>query len=214
VPAALLICGRAALVSWEVTRDVVKLVAAVLVPVVLLFLGHRLSRRLKELDDSQWRNQELVKARLDYYKTLAPPLNDLVCFFTFIGGWKEFTPPGVVEIKRNLDRDFHVALPLFSTEANDAYRHFMDQCFSTFGNWGEDAKLRTSSLRRRQALGPAWDQAWDRQFDESFSEGHTATDLSAIRDAYDRVLASMVRDIKLLEARERYATDEVSLNAY
>ncbi|SDF07079.1 hypothetical protein SAMN05660662_0975 [Blastococcus aurantiacus] len=190
-----------------------ELVAALLLPVVLVVLGHRLSRRLKELDDSQWRNQELVKARLDYYKVLAPPLNDLVCFFTFIGGWKELTPPRVIEIKRQLDRDFHVALPLFSTEANEAYRRFMKQCFLSFGNWGEDAKLRTSSQRRRQALGTSWNHEWDPQFDESFSQGHTVADLSAIRDAYDRVLASMVRDIKLLEARERYATDEISINA-
>jgi hypothetical protein len=77
----------------SVVLDIVKTLAAVAVPVVVAVVGYRLSRRLKLWEASQWRNQELIKARLQYYGQLAPMINDVMCYLTFIGRWKELTPP-------------------------------------------------------------------------------------------------------------------------
>ena len=95
--------------DWEV----VSAVGALATPLVVLFLGFVLTRR-------QSRSQELLKARLDYYQSLMPMLNDLMCFMTFIGSWRDLPPPRVVQLKRELDREFHCAYPLFSDPVKPA----------------------------------------------------------------------------------------------
>ena len=78
---------------WQIVLEVIRTLSALAIPIVVAFLGYKLNRRAKELEVSQWRNQELIKARLSYYQSLAPRLNDLLCYFTFIGKWKELTHP-------------------------------------------------------------------------------------------------------------------------
>jgi hypothetical protein len=198
---------------WQIALEVTRTVAAVAVPIVVAVVGYRLNRRLKIWEASQWRNQELIKARLDYYQSIAPKLNDLMCYFTFIGSWKELTPPGVVALKRELDREFFTALPLFSQGSETAYIAFMDTCFLTFGAWGEDAKLRTGYGRRRDAF-PQWDPAWDQVFTHAQDEGVSPDELKAFRERYDAVLRALAKDIELLEPRDRYATADISINAH
>ena len=52
-----------------------------------------------------------------------------MCFMTFIGSWRDLPPPRVVHLKRELDREFHCAHPLFSDPVKPAYDAFMDLCF-------------------------------------------------------------------------------------
>ncbi len=198
----------------QLALDLVRTLAAVAVPIVVAVLGYRLNRRLKLYEASQWRNQELIKARLIYYQSLAPKFNDLLCYFTFIGGWKEMTPPDVIQLKRELDREFYSALPLFSTGTDEAYRKLMNACFETFGPWGEDAKLKTAWLHRRDAAVLAWQPVWQGMFAYVEYQKLSEEDLDVFRRAYDDVLRALARDIELVTARDRYATDEVKLNAY
>ena len=43
-----------------------------------------MNQRLKLWEASQWRNQELIKARLQYFDRLAPMLNDLLAGHPFL----------------------------------------------------------------------------------------------------------------------------------
>ncbi len=199
---------------WQVALDVVRTVAAVAVPIVVAVVGYRLNRRLKLWEASQWRNQELIKARLEYYRSLAPKLNDIICYFTFVGHWKELTPPRLIALKRELDREFYSALPLFSEASNTAYQGLMETCFATFGAWGEDARLKTGFVRRREAMGHSWQTEWERMFTHAEDQNLPSEELQALRDAYDAVLRALAKDIELIEPRDRYAPDRVSLNAY
>ena len=65
------------------------------VPVVVAVMAARFNGQLKRSEANQWRNQELIKARLEYYRQLVPKLNDLLCFFDYIGAWQELTPPAL-----------------------------------------------------------------------------------------------------------------------
>src|SRR5262245_64621297 len=114
-------------------------------------MAGRFNDQLKKWEANQWRNQELIKARLEYYKVLVPKWNDLMCYFTFIGSCKDLAPPQVIEFKRTLDREFYCAAPLFSDGVLTAYNEFMGACFETFGSWGSNARLRTGFGRRREA---------------------------------------------------------------
>lgn len=184
------------------------------VPIVVAVMAGRFNNQLKKWEANQWRNQELIKARLEYYKELVPKLNDMMCYFTFVGTWKAFTPPGIIELKRKLDREFYCAAPLFSEHVAEAYRAFMGTCFETFGAWGQDARLRTGLGRRRQAAGASWDPAWDGMFAYAADQAILEADLVAIRDTYNALLAHFARDIELQASRDRYVTADVTANAH
>src|SRR5262249_45152613 len=101
--------------------DVVQAAGALLVPVVVAGLAYVLTR-------NQSRSQELVRARLEYYKLLAPDLNRLMCYITFIGGWRDDSPEAIIALKRRLGANFYSAAPLFSSQVLDVYNGFMQVC--------------------------------------------------------------------------------------
>src|SRR4051794_26999304 len=114
--------------SWT---EATQAIGAIATPILVAVLAFGLSRR-------QGRNSELLKARIDYYKSLAPDLNTLMCYLTFIGTWRDTTPPEMIRLKRDLDHRFHCAAPLFSPPVLDCYTNFMNDCFETFRDWGDD----------------------------------------------------------------------------
>ncbi len=193
--------------------DVISTLAAVSVPIVVAVVGYRLNQRLKLWEASQWRNQELIKARLQYFGRLAPMLNDLMCYFTFIGRWKEITPPQIVAVKRDADRLFFSVAPLFSQHAVEAYQQFMGQCFRMHDRWGSDARIRSGFVRRREAAGEAWRAEWQDLFTLREGEEIRESDMAEVLAAYDRVLAALVSDVELLAPRQRYAPTGVSVDA-
>jgi hypothetical protein len=193
--------------------DLVQTLAAVSVPIVVAVLGYRLNHRLKLYEASQWRNQELIKARLQYFGQLAPMLNDLMCYLTFIGRWKELTPPDVVAIKRDADRLFLGVAPLFSQAAVDAYQDFLQRCFSMHTTWGADARIRSGFVRRREAAGDAWRAEWQNMFTHQEDDQIKGSSMADVRASYSKVLAALVEDVELLAPRQRYAPAGVSANA-
>ena len=136
-----------------------------------------------------------------------------MCYFTFIGQWKTFTPPDILSIKRTLDREFFSALPLFSAECAAAYDSFIRACFEMFGHWGADAQLRTGYVRRRDALAGEWKPEWEEMFLYRQAQVIEDEELRQIREKYDTVLGALARDIELFEARDRYATELVTPEA-
>jgi hypothetical protein len=193
--------------------DLVQAVAAVSVPIVVAVVGYRLNQRLKLYEASQWRNQELIKARLQYFGQLAPMLNDLMCYLTFIGRWKELTPPDVVALKRDADRLFLSVAPLFSQRAVEAYREFLRRCFHMQGQWGADARIRSGFGMRRAAAGDRWQTDWEAMFTHQEGDEIKESEMAEVLAAYDKVLAALVEDIELLAPRQRYAPTGVSVNA-
>jgi hypothetical protein len=191
--------------------DVVQAVGALLVPVVIAVLAYVLTR-------NQSRSQELVHARLEYYKLLAPDLNRLMCYITFIGGWRDDSPEVVIALKRRLDANFYCAAPLFSPEVLEAYDSLMELSFSTFGPWGKDARIKSNAFRRRQSWRGEGDNAWRREWDNYFTlqdtESIAGESLMEYRKTYDRLLAAAVRDLNITRARSQYTTNLVKLNAH
>ena len=58
-------------------------------------------------------NQELIKKRILVYDTIAPKVNELLCFFLSRGPWKSLPPPLMIQRKRELDQTMYVYGPLF-----------------------------------------------------------------------------------------------------
>jgi hypothetical protein len=113
-----------------------------LTPIAVAGLGVFLARASRRLEQVQWANQTVVTRRLELFASIAPDLNKLLCFATFVGGWKELEPAAVIAIKRRLDETMYANRVLFSQPLFDAYRHFMTTLFATWTTVGADALLR------------------------------------------------------------------------
>lgn len=191
-------------VNWTVIAELVTAAATLAVPVVVAVMAHRFNNQVKRWEANQWRNQELIKARLEYYRELVPQLNDLMCYLTFIGRWKEMTPVEVIAIKRALDRSFHCAAPLFTDDVLKRYDVFMKACFEIFGGMGTSARLRTTFSPRQQVAGVEWNPDWAEHFTHPADAPHPVDEIAAIRRGYDTLIAAFASDIELNAPRDRY----------
>ena len=113
---------------WN-SLEIVKLVLGVLTPLSVACLGWLVARRLKRLELVQWTNQRLIEKRLALYDAVAPQLNALLCFYTWIGYWKDISPDDVIRAKRDLDRTFHIYRYLFDDDVYDAYHTYIHALF-------------------------------------------------------------------------------------
>ena len=127
---------------WN-SLEIVKLVLGVLTPLSVACLGWLVARRLKRLELVQWTNQRLIEKRLTLYDTVAPQLNALLCFYTWIGYWKDISPDDVIRAKRDLDRTFHIYRYLFDEDVYDAYHTFIHALFEMHTGPGRDARIRS-----------------------------------------------------------------------
>lgn len=189
--------------------EIVSAVAGVLTPVAIAVLGFVIARR-------QSRNELLLKARFEAYNKIAPDLNRMMCYLTFIGTWRDDSPLEIIELKRRLDANFHVVAPLFSPEVETAYRELMDLSFATFGLWGKDAVIRSGAYRRSQSWGRPgveWSPSWNELFEIPNHGTVSGESLSAYRRAYDSLISRLVNDLNVTRARSQYTTPLVSLNA-
>ncbi|MGU7771911.1 hypothetical protein ACV229_17295 [Burkholderia sp. MR1-5-21] len=147
---------------------VFKLAIDILMPLSVAGLGWFISRRLKQLELVQWTNQKLIEKRLALYDTVAPLLNELLCFYTWIGHWKDISPDDVIRAKRDLDRTFHIYRYLFDDDVYDAYHTYIHALFETHTGAGRDARIRSLVQApdgdRMQHGTYAWNPDWNERF--------------------------------------------------
>ncbi|WP_142988255.1 hypothetical protein [Granulicella rosea] len=162
---------------WN-TLEVAKLVVSASTAFILALLGIFIHRTTKRFENRQWLNQKLVEKRIQIYEDLAPLLNDLLCYYTFVGCWKDLDPPDVIRKKRDLDKKLYLAQPLIPKALFDACKKFIDACFTTFNGWGQDAKMKTPTQKRRTSHCKPWEDGWSKYF----SDEHV--DPSLLQDLY------------------------------
>ena len=172
--------------------EVAKLATGVLSPAAIAALGVYIHRVTKRFEHLQWRSQKLVEKRLAIYDDLAPKFNDLLCYFTYVGSWRDKSPLEVVALKREIDRKLYLAAPLYSPGFFQACIELVNLCYQTYTGWGNDAKLRTAFGRRKEALAE-WDLRWEACFSTE------VTDVNQIRRAYAEVMRVFAEDIGVVE---------------
>jgi hypothetical protein len=127
--------------SWT-SLEIVTLIVEALTPIAVVGLGVVFARTSRRMEQVQWANQTLVTRRMDIFAQLAPGLNQLLCFATFVGGWKEIRPSQAIAIKRKLDETMYANKLLFSDELFTAYHDFMATLFAMWATTDADAHLR------------------------------------------------------------------------
>src|SRR5579859_7451623 len=158
--------------SWN-SVQIVTLVVDALTPITVAGLGVFFARASRRIEQVQWANQTVVTHRLAIFAELAPGLNQLLCFATFVGSWKEIDPKQAIVIKRKLDQTMYANKVLFSDGLFNAYHRFMITLFAMFATTGADAKVRApidSQWGDRRDLN--W---WDPSMEDLFSTGDVAS---------------------------------------
>ena len=169
--------------SWN-SVQIATLAVNALTPMAVAGLGVFLARASRRLEQVQWANQTVVTRRLELFADIAPDLNKLLCFATFVGSWKELEPAAVIAIKRRMDETMYANRVLFSEELFEAYRHFMGTLFAMWTSTDADAPLR--ALIESQ-WGSRRNMRW---WNESMTALFSTTDPSStddIQDAYERL---------------------------
>ncbi|GEM_PF-2248551 len=127
--------------SWT-SLQIATLAVDALTPLTVAGLGIFIARASRRIEQVQWANQTVVTRRLDIFGQLAPGLNQLLCFATFVGGWKEIQPKQAIAIKRQLDETMYASKVLFSDQLFAAYHQFMTTLFAMYATTDADAHLR------------------------------------------------------------------------
>ncbi|MBV9992235.1 MAG: hypothetical protein JOZ72_13205 [Alphaproteobacteria bacterium] len=191
---------------WN-SLEIAKMAVSLLTPVTVALLGIYINRALKRFELAQWRSQKLVEKRLQIYDSIAPDLNDLLCYFTYRGAWRDFDPPQIVALKRKIDKSVNLAVPLFSEDFHQACTEFLGLCFKTFTGWGKDAKLKTKYHRRRESRTD-----WRNEWANCFANDDEAIEPSQIAASYKHVMAVFARDIGVNNALTPPAQDSLPFN--
>jgi hypothetical protein len=181
--------------GWN-SLEITKLVFSALTPIVVAVLGWWISRRLKRLEHAQWANQKFMEKRLEVYSNLAPVLNDLYCYFDFIGDWKMKDPIAILNHKRCADRMFYVNATLFSPRFRRAYKKFMDTCFipgprheyDTTATLKADVNIRRDMFAKRK-------QTWNAEWDTYYSPRGEIPEQKVIGEVYWKMMHVFVREL-------------------
>src|ERR1700683_3182472 len=177
--------------SWT-SLQIATLAVAALTPITVAGLGVLFARTSRRIEQVQWANQTVVTRRLDIFAQLAPGLNQLLCFATFVGGWKEIQPRQAIGIKRQLDETMYANRVLFSGQLFAAYHQFMTALFAMYATTDADAHLRApieSQWGNRRKM--PW---WDDSMTNLFSTDNLAS-LDAIQAAYDQLAQRFRADL-------------------
>lgn len=111
-------------------------------------------------------SDKIIERRLAIYDDLAPLLNDVLCYFTYLGCWNELDPPQLITVKRKIDNRLLLATPFFPPGFLAACRAFQHECFETVAGSQVEARLKTYHRYREQFHHVAWNEDWNICFSE------------------------------------------------
>jgi hypothetical protein len=153
---------------WN-TLEIAKLVLALATPILVAVGVAYITKSMHRLEARSLVNQKLVEKRLMLFDNMAPFLNDFYCYFMRVGGWKELTPPVLIERKRKLDKLFYTHKILFSPKFEaDYFKFILDDCFRPFSGHAKNARLRTRHFQYSKLDG--WKSDWTDWFVEDESD--------------------------------------------
>jgi hypothetical protein len=192
--------------TWS-SVQIATLAVAALTPLTVAGLGLLIARAGRRLEQVQWANQTVVTRRLDIFAELAPGLNQLLCFATFVGGWKGIEPGQAIGIKRKLDETMYANRVLFSPELFAAYHHFMTTLFAMYATTGADALLRApidSVWGDRRKL-PWWNE---QAMPILFAAASQASSIEDIQAAYDELAQRFRADLYVVRQNQPLFTPQ------
>lgn len=171
--------------SWN-SVEIAKLAVSLVTPVLVLVLGIVINNSIKS-------GERATALRSEIYKTIGGELNDIYSYLAFVGRWKDMTPPEIIAKKRIVDKAMYTYRPFFTDELFSTYETFMEEAFKPYGGAGKDASIRSDIATGdgdRRIHGKEWQAEWENRFTKERNKADQ-------REAYDRFLAQLARDLAL-----------------
>ncbi len=181
--------------TWD-SVQIATLAVSALTPLTVAGLGYFVARTSRRIERIQWANQTVVGRRLEIFSQVAPWLNQLLCFATFVGGWKEIEPKQAIGLKRKLDETIYANRLLFSDSLFTAYHEFMTAMFAMYATTEADALLRAPVVTvwgSRRNL-PWWQDSMDALFSPDADDDSMAS-VERIQAAYDQLSRQFRADL-------------------
>ncbi len=158
--------------------EVVKALASVSVPFVLVWAAHRLQRKQKSFE-------AVMGEKARHYAHISPLVNLIFSYRFRVGDFLDRAPETVLEAKRKADQEFWTFEYLWSDQFRLAYHLFMLDGFSVFGAEGTKARVRVDgTLYPVKPTTPGW---------EAFS-GETV-DRAVLGKLYAELKSAIARDL-------------------
>jgi hypothetical protein len=192
--------------AWN-SVQVWTLVVDALTPITVAGLGVFVARAGKRLERVQWANQTVITRRLDIFGEVAPKLNRLLCFATFVGGWKEIEPRQAIGLKREIDETMYANRVLFSNELFEAYREFMAALFAMYATTDADAHLRAPIASK---WGDRRNMRWWSTPMAGLFSADQAGDMDEIQAAYERLGERFRADLYVTHDRALLSASNVA----
>ena len=170
------------------------MIIAILTPIIMVIPAFRFSRIIKRMNKKQLSNQKIVEKRIEIYDRIVPKLNDIFCFYCYIGNWNEITPMAVLRLKRELDKDMNIYASLFSDDLSKKYMGFKQLCFVSMSGWEHDEKIK-SLYQLRQENHQEWDDDWIQYFDTN-----NVIEAIKIKERYDELIESFKEDLVIFHS--------------
>lgn len=164
-----------------------KLVVSGVTPLLVLVFGVVINNAIRSGERSS-------ALRSEIYKAISGDLNDIYCYLSFVGGWKDLTPMDMVARKRAVDKAMFTYRPFFSVELFATYDRFMAAAFEPYAGAGKDARIRSDLVTpdgdRRKHGKYRWKREWEGRFTKERNK-------DAQRLAYTDFLKQMARDLSV-----------------
>ena len=174
--------------------EIISLIVTTGLALIIFIFGKRIAT-------TQWTNQKLVEKRISLYDSIMPLLNDLLCYHTHVGNFKELSPSDIVLRKRKLDKIFYTQKAFLGNKFENEYNQYINLCFLTNSGWLEDAKIKSQIKSRKEIFSKfhneiikdslAWDNMWDKGFTDTVSESEK------IKSSYNNLMNILGKDIGL-----------------
>lgn len=180
--------------------EIAKLVVAALTPLSVALIGVLLAISTRRFERTRWLNQQLIEKRIELLSRALPELNDLYCYFYWVGGWASFSPADMLQRKRDLDRLFHANRAFFTPGAIAEYLAFTDALFRTYASPGVPARLRTGPTASHGERKEVYPGTWDPHWDHMFADEAERTDVEIVKERYSALVARLGAEVGVSHA--------------
>jgi hypothetical protein len=158
-----------AIAHREHRLEVWKVFLSILTPLVLVALTFVVNNAIQERGALLKREEQILAEKQKIYAELGRKLNVFYVYVADVGDFRSYTPPRVVELKREADRQFFIYRPYWSEATEKRYNEYMKAAFLTYTGAGLPAKINASKTEKVAAYEVdklKWEPAWDEYFTE------------------------------------------------
>lgn len=147
--------------------EIWKVFVSILTPIVLVVLTYVVNNAIQERGSTLRREEQILAEKQKIYAELGRRLNVFYIYVSDVGDFSSYTPPRVVDMKREADRQFFMYLPYWSEKTEKLYNEYMRSVFQTYNGVGLPAKIKAFKDQKVAAYGASklsWNSSWDSYF--------------------------------------------------